>query len=159
VTDEGVTSRGSDRQPAVVRLARDVGVNVIANLIAAAILYLLAVLFQLLPRDRGAILFALFILIMAINVALGTISRAKRFGYPIREVAWMTFLFSGAVGIGLAGFITPEGRTVQILFWCLSIALLGLWSQWSWDFVKARRSPRCGGSSVSDVIRVCLIRS
>ena len=47
---------GADPQSGFARLVRDVGVNVLANLIAAPILYLIGVALGLLPRQRTAII-------------------------------------------------------------------------------------------------------
>lgn len=53
------------------RLARDVGVNVLANVIAAPIIYLGGVAVGLFSANRAALAVSIFVLILAIEVAVG----------------------------------------------------------------------------------------
>jgi hypothetical protein len=49
----------ASRRPGLVRFVRDVGVNVLANLLSVPILYLIGVAVGLLPHNRTAIIGAL----------------------------------------------------------------------------------------------------
>jgi hypothetical protein len=89
-----------DRNP----FARDVAVNVVANLVAAAILYLIGVCVGLLPTDPTLLISAACVVAFALGIAFwiadGTILRGREVT-PRR--LWL--LSAATVGLGLSSFL------------------------------------------------------
>jgi predicted tellurium resistance membrane protein TerC len=65
----------TSRRQGSIRFARDVGVNVLANLIAVPILYLIGVLAGLFPRDPQAIALAITIVLSVAFLLVGLVSQ------------------------------------------------------------------------------------
>jgi hypothetical protein len=110
------------RRDSAARLGRDVGVNVIANLIAAAIIYLLGVVAGLLPSSPAAIAAALGLLAgvsaiamtgMLIVTALPTLTKSPKDSPPSPRTVRNTAFLSGgsAVLFGLMLALLPLSGT------------------------------------------------
>lgn len=89
------------------KLAYDIGVNTVANLIAAAIIYLLGAWFGLLPREPAAIIAAIALLVSGLAV-FGLVAltiravRRSQDGRPVRSERLMGGL---TLVIGICCFI------------------------------------------------------
>lgn len=95
--------------------ARDVAVNVIANLAAAAIIYLLAAGFGLLPRSPYLIFTALTTVAMAAGCGLGAVGLALRGDAKIYTLG-AALIVMGASGV-LMPFVKDSGLTGWEKFW------------------------------------------
>lgn len=93
--------------PAWFRFARDVAVNVLANLVAAVILYLLGVVFEVLPGTRGSIVASAFFLLYV--GALGLTALANRRQGSMRD---FTVVVS-AVCMGSAAAVSSVGAPTK----------------------------------------------
>jgi len=83
----------------VKTFARDVVVNVLANLIAAAVIYLLGILVGLFPRTTGAVNLAITVILVAsfIVLAIAAISRSRM--HPKRPAYRKSLYVSAIAGI------------------------------------------------------------
>jgi hypothetical protein len=124
-----------DQWRKLVTFWRDVRVNVVANLLAAAILYPLGALFGLLPKNRAAILTAALFLLFALMVALHAVSRSRRVAYQLRERAWLTAWLIGVAGIGVGAYISPDATDRRFF----TVATFGLLIMWIGIFRQYRR--------------------
>jgi hypothetical protein len=115
-----------DQWQKFVTFWRGVRVNVVANLVAATILYPVGVLFGLLPKNRAALLTAVLFLLLAIMVMLHAVSRFRRVTYRLRERAWLAAWLVGVAGIGVGSFVTPD-PTERKLFAFAAVGLLVIW--------------------------------
>lgn len=104
------------------KFARDVAVNVVANLAAAAIVYLLASVFGLLPRSPYLILTALTVLALTAGLGLGAV------GLALRGKAKIYTLGTALVVMGASGLLVPFIRDSGLTGWeksWLPVASLG----------------------------------
>ncbi len=125
VVDHGAPEEDTQWQR-LVRFWQAVGVNVVANLLAAAILYPLGALFGLLPRNRAAILTAALLLLLTLMVALHVVSRSRRVTYRLRERAWLAAWLMGVAGVGVGAYISPD-PTDRKFFTFAAVGLLAFW--------------------------------
>jgi hypothetical protein len=126
-----------DRQRRSVPFIRDVGVNVLANLAAALVLYLLGTALGFFPRNRGAIGTALVGLGAAIVYLL-------MFAGEVGNQHHRRELFAAYTTIVLGGIATTYGMTQsygdKAAWWIFNLlglisAILGVWG-----VVTARRN-------------------
>ncbi|GHJ45859.1 hypothetical protein Cs7R123_32010 [Catellatospora sp. TT07R-123] len=92
---------------------RDTAINVLANLIAAAVIYLLGVAYGLFPSVRGAVIFSGGLIVVAGSGAVLTLvaMRADRETHLRGLFAWQ--LLQGVAGIAfLGGLIALVGAAV-----------------------------------------------
>lgn len=91
----------SNSQRPMKLFAQNVGVNVLANLIAAAIIYLLGVGFELLPANRGLIVLALMFLGLGGGLGLNLLGffvlRQDRMRRSLRFVGTGSLLVSASL--------------------------------------------------------------
>ncbi|MGK5680234.1 hypothetical protein [Actinoplanes sp. URMC 104] len=101
---------------------RDVLVNVLANLIAAAIIYLLGVLFDLLPRSSAAIILSILFSLYALTMALMTVGGILRKRSSGKRLFGLGTLLLGVMMLAgsIYGMVEHEGAAWVGL-------LLGLW--------------------------------
>ncbi|GAA0798696.1 cyclophilin-like fold protein [Spirilliplanes yamanashiensis] len=119
-TAENAADQGSALQPR--RLIRDVGVNVVANLIAAAIIYVGGALIEVFPRNDRALWAAATVLLSA--TCLGLAALSSRFGW-----AWGAAVIGGAVVFLIIGFTTVDDVGWSVYWSIMSAAWLaaGVW--------------------------------
>ena len=113
-------------------LTREVGVNVLANLIAAAIIYLLAVLTGLLPTTPAAAVIASFVVLACFLLVTHLNGKYhKRLAHPGRVHG---YIYAGAVIIG--GLLLTVFQLVDwkleigsfiVLLCSLALTAVGLW--------------------------------
>ncbi|GIM93810.1 hypothetical protein [Paractinoplanes toevensis] len=115
-----------DQWQRFVTFWRGVRVNVVANLVAAAILYPIGVLFGLLPKNRAAVLTAGLFLLLALMVMLFAVSRSRRVTYRLRERAWLTAWLVGVAGLGVGAYVTPESPE-RTYFALAAASMLVIW--------------------------------
>ncbi|MCO1616767.1 hypothetical protein M8C11_18805 [Micromonospora sp. CPM1] len=95
-------SAGHDQPPsAVAKFARDVGVNVIANLVAAAVVYIAAVVGGLLPRSPYLIVASAVVVLVSIGMALGAL------GLVVRNHVGLYFLGIALIAMGVGALTFP----------------------------------------------------
>jgi hypothetical protein len=99
VADPGTQNNEDSPRSGVNGFVRDVGINVIANLIAAAIIYLGGALWGVFPRSQGAISASMALLSICglLTVAVSLLSRDN---FKLRSVA----AFVGAILLSLIFF-------------------------------------------------------
>ncbi|WP_157441787.1 hypothetical protein [Actinoplanes awajinensis] len=119
-------SAEDDQWQGFVAFWRGVCVNVVANIIAAAILYPVGVLFGLLPKNRAAILTAGLFLLLAFMLMLHAVSRSRRLAYRLREHAWLTAWLCGVAGLGVGACVTPDSLERKF-FAAAAVGLLVMW--------------------------------
>ncbi len=115
-----------DQWQRFVTFWRGVRVNVVANLVAAAILYPIGVLFGLLPKNRAAVLTAGLFLLLALMVMLFAVSRLRRVTYRLRERAWLAAWLVGVAGLGVGAYVTPESPE-RVYFALAAVSFLVIW--------------------------------
>ncbi|MGW3888208.1 hypothetical protein ACWD69_05935 [Micromonospora chokoriensis] len=121
--EEGsAASTATRRSSPSSKFARDVAVNVIANLAAGAIIYLLAAAFGLLPRSPYLIFTALTVVSMIAGCGLGAVGLALRGDAKLYTLG-AALIVMGTSGM-LAPFIKDSGLTGWEKFW-LPIASSG----------------------------------
>jgi hypothetical protein len=98
----------------------------VANLVAAAILYPIGVLFGLLPKNRAAVLTAGLFLLLALMVMLFAVSRLRRVTYRLRERAWLAAWVVGVAVVGVGAYVTPESPD-RTFFALAAVGLLVIW--------------------------------
>ncbi|MEU7906348.1 hypothetical protein [Actinoplanes sp. NPDC049118] len=112
--DTSVPDAADQQGSALTRLLRDVGINVVANLIAAAIVYLLGAVAGLFPKNAAVVaVAAIFLaftgsvsLMIAALASLRHFRRGRRFSQ--RKVATTMLLTSGSyTACGLFLFLLP----------------------------------------------------
>ncbi|MGA4731006.1 hypothetical protein ACPB67_26625 [Micromonospora taraxaci] len=129
----------AQRSSPSAKFARDVAVNVIANLVAAAIIYLLAAGFGLLPRSPYLIFTALTVVVMTAGCGLGLVGLALRGDAKIYTLG-AAMIAMGASGV-LAPFIKDSGLTGWEKFW-LPIGSVGAFSMGLITIATTRRLRR-----------------
>ncbi|WP_433530461.1 hypothetical protein ACQPYA_30670 [Micromonospora sp. CA-263727] len=100
--EERVATRDSsepERSAAASRFARDVLVNVLANLIASAVIYLLGAAGGLLPKSPYLIWTSVAILLMAVGVGLAVLSQFLPRGPNRRMVFGISLIPFGVAGV------------------------------------------------------------
>lgn len=114
LTDESTFPRRAEPSSAE-RLARDVAVNVVANLIAAAIIYILAATVGILPRSPYLLMVAGMVVTVGAGVCLAAV------GVVARARARIYFLATSlaALGLPLLSFPMLGDRLVpnEVLRW------------------------------------------
>jgi len=113
--ESSVTRRQAQRARPYIRFARDVSVNVIANLAAAAIIYLLGSAAGLLPRSPQLIFTSVFVVVMTAGFGLGVAGLALRGNAKI-YTSGAALIVLGAAGV-LAPFIKDSGLTTWEKSW------------------------------------------
>lgn len=81
------------------QFARDVFVNVLANLIAASVIYLLGVTVGILPKSRYLILTSVVFVFMAAGLALAVVSQLRPRGPNRRMLFGVSLLLVGPPGM------------------------------------------------------------
>nr|WP_239177067.1 hypothetical protein [Actinoplanes octamycinicus] len=120
-TDFNKRQEGQRPSISSARLLRDVGVNVLANLIAAAIIYLAGALLGLLPRSPAAIAGATSLLVMVGGIALQILAfRRGWHGLP-----WFAVGASlvAAVAAGTLLSSSNPSRFALAAWWSLLVAI------------------------------------
>ncbi|MEO3928847.1 hypothetical protein ABGB07_34065 [Micromonosporaceae bacterium B7E4] len=104
-----ISENSGDRQEprGLPKFAYDVGVNLLANLVAAAIIYLLGALAGILPRVSGLIGTALFVVLATLIIGGVIILRFLSWG-GLMEPSWLPALVGGAAVAG--ALINPGGH-------------------------------------------------
>jgi hypothetical protein len=125
------SENADERYEGVKRLLRDVGVNLVANLLAAAIIYLLGAFVGLLPRSPYLIVTALTLIGLSAGLVLPVVVLAVRNPRRKLDFAAVTFICTGA-GIALApltgnGFEGDPVEIGQIVFGLVCVVFGGAW--------------------------------
>ncbi len=116
------TERTAGRRAPLATFGRDVGVNVLANLIAAAIIYLLGVLAGLLPRSPQLLVAASLVVLSSLTFALGTVL-IPRIGDHRWRRAVRTLMIIFPFACGFAVSLLPIGLGWQFGFSVLAMVV------------------------------------
>jgi hypothetical protein len=117
----------------VQRFARDVGINVLANLVAAAIIYLLGV-WQGVFRDQSLVAAAAAFLILAgapisgylFSYALQAESRSARWFYLVMDV-FLLLMAVGSVQVAATTSLLPWWVAAASVVYAVSVICTDVW--------------------------------
>jgi hypothetical protein len=148
---EGANKSRQESQRSFIKFARDVGINVVAKLIAAAAIYLVGVIAGVFPTSPAAIYSAAVFIGLAACIGIAIIAQVMQWREVDIKVFKLVSLTSGIVagGTGIVLSITsPAGVWVRIGGATLSAFVLAVTAHTFFLVaVHEKRTPKRAGRS------------